>query len=63
MKKKLIALSLIICLALSLAATAFAEGRETDLLTDQPHSDLSYSDMEYTPVTEAEFTAATGPPV
>ncbi len=58
MKKKLIALSLIICLALSLAATAFAEGRETDILTDQPHSDLSYSDMEYTPVSEAEFTAA-----
>ncbi len=58
MKKKLIALALIICLTLSLAPMAFAEGRETDLLTDQPHSDTNYADMEYTPVTEAEFTAA-----
>ena len=58
MKKKLIALALIICLTLSLAPMAFAEGRETDILTDQPHSDVNYSDMEYTPVTEAEFTAA-----
>lgn len=61
--KKLLSLLLVLCMVLTLAPAALATGddgevRETDFLEDQYHADVNYADMEVSPVTEEDFTAA-----
>ncbi len=60
MKKRLISIALVLALVLALAPAAMAdEGvRDTEFFQNQPHSDKNFSEMTYTPVSEADFLAA-----
>ena len=58
MKRRLLALALVLAMALSLAPAVFAEDtRETDFFTDRWHADTDFSDMEYESVDVAALKA------